>query len=218
MASILKKVQIPAFLVGFLIFLFIAEYYFWVPAEVSSLVKEMSGWSIIIASIILPLGAMNLINIHARHVMKRTAGRWYQSLWLLFVLAIGSVAGIYGTMKHPIFDWMYNNLDLAITTTLNSLLGFFIISAGYKAFRARNLDAALLLISATAVMLGNIPVGELIWRGMPDLSAWIMKVPNTAGMRGIIMSVGLAAIVLTLRIALGKELRYFGVSRETEGT
>lgn len=56
MASILKKVQIPAFLVGFLIFLFIAEYYFWVPAEVSSLVKEMSGWSIIIASIILPWG------------------------------------------------------------------------------------------------------------------------------------------------------------------
>ena len=218
MSYIFKRAQIPAFIVGFLIFLFIVEYYFYVPTEVTDLVKEMSGWSIIISSIILPIGAINLIGVHVRHIKQKTAGRWYLSIWLLFIFALGSALGLMGTMKDPNFNWMYTNIQTPIRVTLNSLLGFFIVSGAYRAFRARNIDAALLLISATVVMLGNIPVGGLLWKGMPGLKNWIMKVPNVAGMRGIIMSVGLAALVLTIRMALGKELRYFGVGEEREET
>jgi len=212
MTTVLKDVRYPAAIVGFIVLLFTVEYYFVVPEPVTGLVSEMAGWSIIIAIFALPIGAINLVRIHVRHIQRRTPGRWYLSIWLLFLFGLGSMVGIYGTIQHPLFDWIYNNMQTPVSLTLSSLLGFFIISAAFKAFRARNVDAALLLVSAIIVMLGNVPVGELIWSGFPALKSWILKVPNTAGMRGIIMSVGLAAVTLILRMALGKEVRYFGIA------
>ena len=43
-----------------------------------------------------------------------------------------------------------------------ALLAFFVASASYRAFKIRNFEATLLLISGIFLMIGRVPIGQLI--------------------------------------------------------
>jgi hypothetical protein len=89
-----------------------------------------------------------------------------------------------------------------------SLLAFFITSAAFRAFRARNKEAVLLLVAAVLVMLGRVPIGSAIWSGFPDVTEWIMSFPNAAAKRGIRLGIDLGLISMALRMILGIERSY----------
>tara|TARA_Y100001970_G_scaffold41940_1_gene52143 strand:- start:45132 stop:46328 length:1197 start_codon:yes stop_codon:yes gene_type:complete len=64
--------------------------------------------------------------------------------------------------ERSIFYWVFNNIYLPLGATMFALLAFFVASASYRAFRIRNFEATLLLISGVLLMLGRVPVGALI--------------------------------------------------------
>ena len=80
-----------------------------------------------------------------------------------------------GSLFYWIFDYIYTPLS----ATMFALLAFFVASASYRAFRIRNFEATLLLISGIILMLGRVPIGALI-------PAWII---------GSIVIFGLCAIL-----------------------
>jgi len=88
------------------------------------------------------------------------------------------------------------------------LPGLLDSSAAYRAFRARTLEAAILLVSGTIVMLANAPVGGSIWGGFTPLKDWIFDVPNMSTMRGITIGAALGALALGARTLMGKERGY----------
>ena len=95
--------------------------------------------------------------------------------------------------------------------TMFSLLAFFIASAAYRAFRARTFEATLLLVTAVIVMLGNVPIGDIIWADTAsDARQWILDNPNLSARRGIILGISLGAISQSIRIILGIERSYLG--------
>lgn len=109
-----------------------------------------------------------------------------------------------------IFYSIYNPLSAAMF----SLLAFFIASASYRAFRARNLEATLLLIAAAIVILGRVPVGDYIF-GLVGLkisliSEYITAVINAAAQRAILIAIGIGTIIISLKLLFGIEKSHIG--------
>jgi hypothetical protein len=109
-----------------------------------------------------------------------------------------------------VYTWLYDHLFAPCNATMFALLAFFIASAAFRAFRARNVEAALLLGSAILIMLGRVPIGRAISGTLPWLADWIVDVPNNAGRRAIMMGAALGAIATSLRVILGLERSHLG--------
>ncbi|RMH44620.1 MAG: PEGA domain-containing protein [Deltaproteobacteria bacterium] len=109
-----------------------------------------------------------------------------------------------------VYTWLYDYVFFPCNATMFSLLAFFIASAAFRAFRARSLEAGLLLGAAVLVMLGFVPIGGAIWSGFPEIAEWIMDVLNTTGRRAIIMGAALGAVATGLRVILGIERSHLG--------
>jgi hypothetical protein len=106
--------------------------------------------------------------------------------------------------------WIYNYIFAPCNATMFALLAFYIASAGFRAFRARNTEAALLLGAAVIVLLGRAPIGRAISDALPAMTEWLVDVPNNAGRRAIIMGAALGGIVTGLRVILGLERSHLG--------
>ena len=97
-----------------------------------------------------------------------------------------------------------------VAIAIEALLAFYIASSAFRAFRARNFEATLLLVAATLVMLGRVPIGEATWEGFTQVQQWIMEFPNTAAKRAIWIGVGLGMASTALKLILGVERAYLG--------
>ena len=160
------------------------------------------------------LGVDNLLRTHIRKIGRRNSG-WWHSGFLLLGFAATVVLGVLGRIHHgsPFhmqspFMFVYTYSIVPLQGTMFALLAFFIASASYRAFRARNTVATLLLVSAVIVMLGRIPIGAAISEFFPAAQEWIMDVPQLAAKRGIQIGAALGAVSMSLRIILGIERSY----------
>jgi hypothetical protein len=113
-------------------------------------------------------------------------------------------------MKRVPMTWLYDSLFVPMSATMFSLLAFYIASAAYRAFRARSIEATVLLATAIILMIGRVPLGEAIWKGFPGLTEWILSNPSMAAQRGIMIGIGLGMIATSLRIIFGIERTYMG--------
>lgn len=188
--------------------LFLLDYFIKIPL-ISGIVGEFETWAIVIAAFALGLGAANLFRIHLQKVIKKSEG-WYNSVLLLVSMIVMAIAGIGWTQQSSVYSYLFDHIFVPINGTMFALLAFYLASASYRAFRIRTPEATVLLVAAVLVMIGNAPVGQMVWKEFPVYSRWIMSVFNTAGMRGIIIGASLGAIVTSLRVIFGIDRSYFG--------
>ena len=104
-----------------------------------------------------------------------------------------------------------------------ALLAFYVASAAFRAFRAKNVEAILLLLTALIVLVGQTrdreitslflppPVeGALPYFPIADLTEFIRKTFVTAGQRAIMIGIALGVVATSLRILLGLDRSYLG--------
>lgn len=188
---------------------------FFVPHEpFGQLEQRLLVWFSIVFGFTMLLGIDSLIRSHVRKISRRQPGSWHSAALLgglVVTVAVGVVGfARYGSpfhMQSP-FMFLYTYAIVPLQGTMFALLAFFIASASYRAFRARNTIATLLLVSAVIVMLGRIPIGAALSQFFPEAQEWIMDVPQLAAKRGIQIGAALGAVSMSLRIMLGIERSY----------
>lgn len=132
------------------------------------------------------LGAINLLRRHSRSIVRRDDNAFYSFLLVASMLVM-IVLGVASGTESPGYDFMFSNILSPASSTMYASIAFYIVTASYRSFSARNLEGWLLLITAVIVMLGKAPIGSVISDFFPVASNWIESVPNTAGMRAIMM-------------------------------
>jgi hypothetical protein len=190
---------------------------FFVPHHaISGANQWLDGALVIVAAFALPLGVVNLVSMNLTKVKQKKSG-WPYSIVLLAGLAVMAYFGVIGVITgqytgfHPTFEVLFEHMVSPLQATMFSLLAFYVASAAYRAFRARNLEATILLIAAIVVMMGRIPFGDMLTGGrMTPLSEWLMNKPNAAAQRGIIIGAALGAASMSIRVILGIETTYLG--------
>jgi hypothetical protein len=170
----------------------------------------MLNWADIVYSFALVLGTLSLWGAHQRKVTTRAQG-WFYSLVTLLSLGFVSVMGIVqGVDQGSAVMTFYNVVNAPLASTMFALLAFFIASAAFRAFRARNAEATLLLVTAIVMMVGRVSIGEYLFPGSPKVTEWLLQVPNLAAKRAVAIGVGLGAISTALKIILGIDRSYLG--------
>jgi len=171
--------------------------------------REIDKWFILSGAIAACVGLVNLTRVHLRNISRRGT-RWDNSV-LMLVSCYGMLT--LGLATSPVdvrYVWVFQVTVVPLSATFLALLGFYITSAAYRAFRVRTVDASILLVVALVVLLGRAPIGAVIWGQFEPMTRWLMDIPNTAAMRGVIICTVFGAVMTALRIAVGIERSYLG--------
>lgn len=208
--------------------LFAVQYYVPHPGS-ERLLTTVNDWLLVIGGFAAFLGIGNLFLQHGRRIRRQEAG-WGYSIVMFAGFLSQIIPGILDCGKTNNeatgaltgFGWAFFHVYVPLDTTMFAMLGFFVASAAFRTFRARSFDATLLLTAAVIIMFGRVPLGEYLWNlavRHPDwqigsIAEWVMKCPNLAAQRGIMMGIALGIMATSLKMIFGIERSYLGGGKD----
>lgn len=204
----------------------------------SDAVPVVANFTSIVSAFLLGLGVYSLLRVHGRKVMRQQRD-WGFSLVLL--------ASMFAMVAFGYMDWLAKigpdgpKLDLRdnwgfanygrdflfegllqqMESAMFSVIAFYILSAAYRAFRVRTIEATILLAAAFIMMfslLGTVETGwgHLVNPGddkgvfaqnftLTEIARWIKNNIQQPSLRGIDFGVGIGALAMGLRLWLSLE-------------
>ncbi|MCX5785178.1 MAG: hypothetical protein NTX59_05780 [Elusimicrobia bacterium] len=218
----LIKKYIPLAIVFVFGMLTLLSYY--VPHKTSvDFLETMNKWENIVSAFAFFLGLISLFYSHYAKISRKADGWGYSLFVYIGFLAIAVPACIsHGKNMNGAsltwLGWAFQYIYNPLSATMFAVLAFYIVSTAYKSFRIKSLQAFVLFVAAMILILGNVPLGQIIWDkllgwtscGISDVVDWIMHVPAVAGKRGIMIGIAIGAVVTSLKIIFGIERQYLG--------
>jgi hypothetical protein len=120
-------------------------------------------------------------------------------------------------------DFLFEGLLQSMDAAMFSLIAFFILSAAYRAFRVRSIEATILLATALLFMLSLMGAVELWWgQGitavagsdpnsfgqnftLTSIAKWSQAAVQTPSIRAISFGISIGALAMGLRLWLSLE-------------
>ena len=184
---------------------------FFIPHPVSlEFASVIYRWVIVLTAFALVLAIGNLIRHHSYKIRRKKEDWPYSIVTLAGMTGMAAIGLVWGVDPESLYQTIYLNVMAPLGATMFALLAYYMASAAYRAFRARSLEATLLLVSAFIVMIGFMPFGQYLHPRFPAFAEWVMRVPNMASQRGILIGVAFGSIATALKIILGIERSWLG--------
>lgn len=205
------KRQLPLALVFLCGVLMVIQYF--VPHQISvDLFTYANDFVIVIGILSLPIGIVSLLRHTWSKARSNPGERFYAAVTLLgfAVMVVAGADRDWYNDPNGLFRRGFNNVLVPAQSTLFAMLAFYIASAAYRAFRVRNWVAAVLLVTASVVMLRILPLPEPLASWNAAIVRWTLAVPNLAAKRAILIGVGLGGVAYSMKILLGIERSYMG--------
>jgi hypothetical protein len=165
----------------------------------------------VVAAVALLVGVLNLIAVHMGRFVRSEHG-WPYSLIVLvtalvvIVLRILDRADIWpGKLKgEQISVRVFESVQVSLESALAALLVFFLVYAAYRLMR-RRVTVWNVAFSAVVVviLLGSIPLNKT--DALADVRDWLIRVPVSAGARGLLIGVGLGTVTVGVRVLIGQD-------------
>lgn len=165
-------------------------------------------WQIVFAFTLL-VGVVGYIRISLKSIV-RGEDRPYRIVSLLGLAAMPFTALIWGVKADSPFMWIFENIQVPMQSTVFALLAFFVASASLRGFRARSLQAGILLAAALIALISRSNIGDYLWAGIPEFSDWIRANPSMSARRAILIGIGLGSLTTSLRVIIGIERTWLG--------
>jgi len=220
---------IPLFITAIVGFVLVIAYFIPHP-PFDALREDFSIFFDVIAAVAFILGGGNLVKMHGDRISRKDSNWGYSLvtiLGFLIVLVIGLTKmgnpnGFLGssvTQTGSYFHYAYEYVFKPCSATMFALLAFYVASASFRAFRAKNAEATILLLVAFTILLGRTFVGSLLTSWLPEnlyfltipyLADKIMVVLNFAGNRAIMIGIALGIVSTSLKVIIGIDRSYLG--------
>ena len=115
---------------------------FFVPSKLSRNVYDnITDWVQIIFAFAVIVGVFGILKYHLEKMGKRQSG-WVFNLITIAAVVIMTVLGFaLGRNDDSPFMWAFNYIQAPMQASVFSLLAFFVASAAYRGFTARNTEA-----------------------------------------------------------------------------
>lgn len=165
-------------------------------------------WSMILAGVALLLGVLNVLWVHVRRVQRGQAG-WQASLLLVVTAVAVAAAGLANRAgeRSPLVEWAYDALIEPGASTLFALLAVFLLAVIFHQVRVGRPGGAWVLSGLLVMLVAQTPAARALLS--PDVEQglqWFVDAPVTATLRGTILGVGLALLVVGVRLMLRRRL------------
>ncbi len=209
----------------------------------SDTLPVVSDFAQIITAFLLGLGVASLIKIHSNRVAKNHPDKFFSALLLVCMATMAFFAFVDWKMREfsgpsgsrledaanwtfiqkgsdLLFDGIYQQMEAAMF----SIIAFFILSAAYRAFRIRSIEATILLAAALIMMLSLMSGVDYLWGNVIDkmagpnnpnafvnnfrlgeVSQWIKNNLQTPSLRAMDFGIGVGALAMGLRLWLSLE-------------
>lgn len=193
-------------------------------------------WFTVLAAVAFLTAGTSLVLHHLKKIVAQQAGWGYSAITLIafmVTLVVGLLkVGVPISPQFPDYPWagsyqeegsalwwLFEYVIMPITSTMFSLLAFYVASAAFRAFRAKNTEALLLLATAFLILLSRQARGtssddwtllSLLQTGLSASSATVKDVIMQAGQRAMMIGIALGVAATSLRVLLGLDRSYLG--------
>jgi hypothetical protein len=173
--------------------------------------------AVVLSAVALLVGITNLLSVHMEKI-KRGKDVGYSTLLLVAMtgtIAIGifDIARMYigGEPNFQWLQWIFENIQLPIETSLMAILAISLTYAATRLLRHRmTVFGGIFVVTLILILLGTIPQFAVNLPILSDLRAWIIQVPAVGGARGILLGVALGTVATGIRILMGSDRPYRG--------
>jgi hypothetical protein len=183
------------------------------PANLASFTLQLVS---VTAAIAIVLGLLNLLTVHLSRFVRAEHG-WPYSIITLFTVILVIVLRILDHADiwpddmegEQVSPRLFEAVQVSLESALAALLIFFLVYAAYRLMRREVTPwHVIFTLAAVIVLLGWIPLKNT--EVLADLRTWFVKVPVSAGARGLLIGVGLGTVTVGVRVLIGQDRSTWG--------